>query len=325
MTDLERSDAELRDATRVFAKRIHKLNFGCREDPMLSLLRRGMARDETARFERHAEQLAEEEWNRVQSIPQRRESAARVGAHPSISRRSFRRTAEARKRHFAYGAQCDNRTMRLIDLSVPLQHDAPSEPLPAKIHYVTHEAEGLTQMQQFFGVRVEDLVWSGGKGWAVEEIHAITHTGTHVDAPYHYGPQSEGKPARRIDDVPLEWCYAPGVILDVRSLPAGVEITVDFLRQALERIGYSLQPLDIVLLQTGCDQRIQSREYFAQPGLGREGTLWLVEQTSQEYFNYFERVGQKTEHEPLLRIPPECKKRDLVHAKVPPIPPKPTA
>ena len=64
----------------------------------------------------------------------------------------------------------------------------------------------------------------------------------------------------------------------MRSLPTGAEITVGFLRQALERIGYSLQPLDIVLLQTGCDRRIQSREYFAQPGLGRDGTLWLVEQ-----------------------------------------------
>jgi kynurenine formamidase len=168
--------------------------------------------------------------------------------------------------------------MRLIDLSVPLQHDAVSEPLPAKIRYVTHEAEGLAQMQQFFGVRVEDLVWSEGKGWAIEEIQAITHTGTHVDAPYHYGPLSEGKPARRIDEVPLEWCYAPGVIVDVRSVPAGEEITVDFLRQALARIEYSLRPLDIVLLQTGCDQRINSREYFAQPGLGRDGTLWLVEQ-----------------------------------------------
>jgi kynurenine formamidase len=30
----------------------------------------------------------------------------------------------------------------------------------------------------------------------VEEIHAITHTGSHVDAPYH--ATSEGKPARRI-------------------------------------------------------------------------------------------------------------------------------
>jgi kynurenine formamidase len=168
--------------------------------------------------------------------------------------------------------------MRLIDLSVPLQHDAPSEPLPAKIHYVKHDDEGLAQMKQFFGVREEDLVWSGGKGWAVEEIHAITHTGTHVDAPYHYGPLSEGKPARRIDEVPLEWCYAPGVILDVRHVPAGNEITVEHLRGELNRIGYQLRPLDIVMLRTDCDKRIGAKDYFAQPGLGRESTLWLVEQ-----------------------------------------------
>jgi kynurenine formamidase len=80
--------------------------------------------------------------------------------------------------------------MRLIDLSVPLQHMAASEPMPASIHYVTHEAEGLAQMQQAFGVRTEDLVYSGGRGWAIERVEAITHTGTHVDAPYHYGPMS---------------------------------------------------------------------------------------------------------------------------------------
>jgi kynurenine formamidase len=165
--------------------------------------------------------------------------------------------------------------MRLIDLSVPLQHDGAGEPLPAKIHYVTHE--GFSQMQQFFGARAEDLVWSGGQGWAIEEIHAITHTGTHVDAPYHYGATSEGRPARRIDEVPLEWCYAPGVVIDVRHLAAGDEITIDDLRSGLKRVDYTLAPLDIVLLQTGCDKRINSREYFAQPGLGREGTLWLVE------------------------------------------------
>jgi kynurenine formamidase len=133
-------------------------------------------------------------------------------------------------------------------------------------------------MQQFFGARPEDLVWSGGQGWAIEEIQAITHTGTHVDAPYHYGAVSEGKPARRIDEVPLEWCYAPGVILDVRHLEPGAEITVDELRRALARIEYILRPFDIVLLQTGCDRRIHSKDYFAQPGLGSEGTLWLVEQ-----------------------------------------------
>jgi kynurenine formamidase len=168
--------------------------------------------------------------------------------------------------------------MRLIDLSVPLQHMAASEPMPASIHYVTHEAEGLAQMQQAFGVRTEDLVYSGGRGWAIERVEAITHTGTHVDAPYHYGPMSEGKPARRIDEVPLEWCYAPGVVIDVRHKADGEEITVADLEQALAKIEYRLKPLDIVLLQTGADRRIATAEYFAQPGLGRDGTLWLVEQ-----------------------------------------------
>ncbi len=85
---------------------------------------------------------------------------------------------------------------------------------------------GLAQMRQFFGVRPEDLMYSDGQGWAIEEIKAITHTGTHVDAPYHYGPLSGGKPARRIDQVPLEWCFAPGVVLDVRHKAAGEFITV---------------------------------------------------------------------------------------------------
>jgi kynurenine formamidase len=33
-----------------------------------------------------------------------------------------------------------------------------------------------------------------------------------------------------------------------------------------------------VLLHTGADKRLGSPSYFAQPGLGREGVLWLVEQ-----------------------------------------------
>ena len=84
---------------------------------------------------------------------------------------------------------------RLIDLSVPLEHGSASEPLPAQIRYARYEGEGLRQMRQLLGVRPDDLVWSDGLGWAVEEVQAITHTGTHVDAPYHYGPMSEGKPA----------------------------------------------------------------------------------------------------------------------------------
>jgi kynurenine formamidase len=167
--------------------------------------------------------------------------------------------------------------LRIIDLSVPLEDQAVSEPLPPRIRYVEHQGEGLQQMRQFFGVEPHDLAYSNGLGWAIEEVQAITHTGTHVDAPYHYGPTSGGQPARRIDEVPLEWCFAPGVVLDLRQKLAGDEITPADLEAALDRIGYALQPFDIVLLQTGADRRLDSREYFAQPGLGRDGVLWLTE------------------------------------------------
>ena len=169
-------------------------------------------------------------------------------------------------------------SLELIDLSVPLEDGAVSEPMPASIHYVTHEAEGLEQMRQFFGVEADDLVFSDGQGWAIEQINAITHTGTHVDAPYHYGAISEGRPAKTIDEVPLEWCFAPGVRLDVRHKQSGEVITVDDLERALSEIEYDLAERDIVLLWTGADRRLDSPDYFRQPGLGREGVLWLVEQ-----------------------------------------------
>ncbi len=172
----------------------------------------------------------------------------------------------------------DFASMRIVDLSVPLEHQSANEPLPAEIRYFDHAGEGLAQMQQFFGVSPRDLVYSDGQGWAIEEIRAITHTGTHVDAPYHYGARSEGRPARTIDQVPLEWCLAPGVVVDVREIPPGQTITVEHLKLALERIEYALKPLDIVLLQTGADARLGSPDYFRQPGLGREGALWLVDQ-----------------------------------------------
>ena len=167
---------------------------------------------------------------------------------------------------------------RFIDLSVPLEHNAVSEPMPAQIRYITHAAEGLQQMKQFFDIKAEELVYSNGLGWAIEEIQAIIHTGTHVDAPYHYGPMSEGKPARRIDELPLDWFLAPGVVLDVRDKATGDFISAGDLEAALDRIAYRLQSRDIVLLHTGADKRLHSKEYFNQPGLGRDGVLWLVEQ-----------------------------------------------
>ena len=59
-----------------------------------------------------------------------------------------------------------------------------------------------------------------GMALAHERVTLSAHGGTHVDAPLHYGPLCEGKPSKSIEDVPLEWCYGPGVVLDVSRAPA---------------------------------------------------------------------------------------------------------
>ena len=115
---------------------------------------------------------------------------------------------------------------RFVDLSIFLENDGVSDP-PAfapKIEYFTHR-NTYAQIEPFFpGLKQEDL--PDGEGWAVERVHLSTHNGTHLDAPYHFhstmnralGGQER---AIAIDEVPLEWCFQPGVKLDFRHLRDG--------------------------------------------------------------------------------------------------------
>ena len=159
------------------------------------------------------------------------------------------------------------RKVRIIDLSIPLEHNSLTDPEPyrPKIRYIDHR-EGAVHMQQLLGVDPKDLVYSAGLGWSIEEITAITHTGTHLDAPWHYHPMSEGKLAKTIDQIPLEWCYSDGVVLDFRHKKPGEYITVEDVKEALDKIKYTIKPYDIVLIMTGRDKYAGTRSTSSSPG-----------------------------------------------------------
>lgn len=161
------------------------------------------------------------------------------------------------------------------DLNVPLE-DSPSEPLSLTITYVDH-AQSAPSMAGFLQCSVDDLTEK--QGWAVENVNASTHNGTHVDAPWHYFPTSMGQPARRIDELPLDWFYRDGVRLDFRHKEKGATITVEDVKDALHRINYSLKPYDIVMIWTGTDKLWGQADYFnGGAGLTMESTLWLTQQ-----------------------------------------------
>jgi kynurenine formamidase len=78
------------------------------------------------------------------------------------------------------------------------------------------------------GTRPED--YPQGEAAAAEWVTLTTHNGTHLDAPWHFHSTQDAKnggtrPSITIDQVPLEWCFQPGVKLDFRHFPDGYVAT----------------------------------------------------------------------------------------------------
>jgi kynurenine formamidase len=168
--------------------------------------------------------------------------------------------------------------MRIIDLSAPI---APSPPgvLPferVEIAYTDH-AQGAAQVEALLGVPPRLL--RNGEGWAIEEFTRLgTHSVTHVDAPWHYNSEVQGRRAATIDELPLEWFFADGVTLDLTDKADGENVEAGDVEAALEAVGRALRPLDIVLLRTGRDA------FYGRPDYARRGcsvtpgaTRWLYE------------------------------------------------
>jgi len=168
---------------------------------------------------------------------------------------------------------------QIIDLSVPLKAGIASDPeqiLP-QILYQNHSIGAQQMATIFLGLNPEDL--PEGQGWAVEDMKISTHSGTHMDAPYHFHSVDEnGNAMPTIDEIPLDWFIGPGVKLDFRNLKDGHVVTVDEIKAELKRINHELQPGDIVLVNTSAGAKYGEDDYLNSGcGIGREGTLFLTE------------------------------------------------
>jgi kynurenine formamidase len=163
-------------------------------------------------------------------------------------------------------------TARFVDLSAPTE-SSPSEATPVEVALLDHEAGAAV----LGAGRLCSQDFPDGLAISNETVTLTSHTGTHMDAPLHYGPLCGGRPARSIDEVPLEWCHGPGVRLDVREVPAGAGIAPEDLRRALDLAGHALADGEIVLLWTGADRLWGTPEYLTRfPGLTDAGTRFLL-------------------------------------------------
>ena len=169
---------------------------------------------------------------------------------------------------------------RFVDLSIYLENDVISDPpfMRPKIEYKQHE-ETVTEARTFFpGVEADDFPGGGGFA-AAEEVTLSTHNGTHLDAPWHFHPTMDGgERAITIDEVPLDWCFRPGIKLDFRHLEDGHVVTAAEVEAELDRIGVEVKPMDIVLINTAAGKALGDPNFVnIGCGMGYEATMYLLE------------------------------------------------
>lgn len=170
--------------------------------------------------------------------------------------------------------------MKLIDLSMTLELGVIDDfkkttGSDSSIKYHKHEeTHGI--MAKLLKADNKEVV---PNGFAAELYTSDTHATTHLDAPWHYGPKmNNGEPTMTIEEIPLEWCYGDGVVVDFSDRPDGYTVTAKDFEEAFQKMNYTLKPFDIVLVHTSAPRNFGKPEYAESGcGMGREATLWLTE------------------------------------------------
>jgi len=167
----------------------------------------------------------------------------------------------------------------IIDLSKTIEYSR-QDPwfMRVKIKHKSHASAYL--LIRFFIGLPKKLFPDRFKGWADDTIkHMGVHATTHIDAPWHYGPICENKKAKTVDEIPLEWCYGNGVVLNFSYKKDNDIITQKDIEEALISINHTIQKGDIVLIRTDRDAYIGTLEYPQKgTGMSREATLYLIQQ-----------------------------------------------
>ncbi|WHH57973.1 cyclase family protein [Petroclostridium sp. X23] len=140
---------------------------------------------------------------------------------------------------------------KVLDLSHSIYHACPGWPT----HFVT---------------RVNYEAIHALNGYNAEIFEMNSHTGTHLDAPYHFFP--DGK---TVDEIPVEKYQGQAVVVDLRGIAANSPILPEHILAYSDKI----QKDDIIILYTGWGKkRGFNEEYlFKWPYVSKEAAEWLVQ------------------------------------------------
>ncbi|GGG31032.1 hypothetical protein GCM10011344_34930 [Dokdonia pacifica] len=167
--------------------------------------------------------------------------------------------------------------MKIIDLSKPIQYNK-EDPwfMKVKIKHKPHKkAKWLIRA---LGLPFK-LFPKGFEGWADDTIQKMgVHSTTHIDAPWHYSPTTNGKKSKTIDEVPLEWCYGEGIVIDMKHKEDFDAITIEDIEDFLKEQNLTIKEGMIVLIKTGRDIYNGTKNFHEiGTGMSAAATEWLID------------------------------------------------
>ena len=145
---------------------------------------------------------------------------------------------------------------KVIDLSIPVNNQTPvypGDPKPDIYSIAEHDKDG----------------------YQVTQLNIGTHTGTHLDAPFHF--QKEGA---SVDELKLTKLIAPGHVIHVTGKEPGEAITLEDVSHAIE----SIVPGTIALFHTGWSKHLGTETYFNFPYMSSEVVHSLLEKGITTFF-----------------------------------------
>jgi len=163
--------------------------------------------------------------------------------------------------------------MKIIDISRPMR--IPS-PMKAKIeHKLYRKSTWLLRLLGLpFKLFHKDL--SGREGDAIQKKGM--HSSALVDASWRYYPMTKGDSHKTVDDIPLEWCFGKGIVIDMKHKANFDPVTVADIEAFLVENKLTLQPGMIVLIKTGRDRYYGTKDlHKTATGMSVEATEWLVD------------------------------------------------
>jgi kynurenine formamidase len=142
--------------------------------------------------------------------------------------------------------------MKLVDLTLEITSDMitfPGYPMPTFIKWSNFETQGYVSETMFLS----------------------THTGTHIDAPFHFDPNGQ-----TIDQVEIERYVCNNAILLKIQKESNQMISSDDIRRTSQS---EIKEKDTIVFSTGWEKRIKKKADYINnnPGLSKDAAEFLVE------------------------------------------------